>query len=273
MSRSVRSTECTTSTCNIHSQYNASSSASFQDLSRMLTIQFGTGSLTGRLGHENINMGGVILEDQPFGQILSTVGEVFSLPFDGICGLSYRMTDSVEACFLDGIKKSERLNEKAFTFYFGKNESSLILGAPDKSIRGDDVEWYEVSNKYYWEAKLKDVKIGGTSLLNNTFQDSFSAVFDTGTSVMTMPTAQATMAMTLLRDMGLSCQMIRDGKAPEICYEFEGESKKSICVHNWYENAEGVDESSLSSCAPALMTLDLARENVLILGQPYVTKQ
>mmetsp|Transcript_11410 Transcript_11410/g.18279 ORF Transcript_11410/g.18279 Transcript_11410/m.18279 type:complete len:81 (-) Transcript_11410:1052-1294(-) len=78
MSRSVRSTECTTSTCNIHSQYNASSSASFQDLSRMLTIQFGTGSLTGRLGHENINMGGVILEDQPFGQILSTVGEVYA---------------------------------------------------------------------------------------------------------------------------------------------------------------------------------------------------
>jgi len=84
---------------------------------------------------------------------------------------------------------------------------------------------------------------------------------------MTMPTAQATMAMTLLQDKGLSCEMIRNGKAPAICYEFEGDNSKDICVQNWYENVDG---AGVSSCAPALMTLDLARENVLILGQPYV---
>jgi len=86
---------------------------------------------------------------------------------------------------------------------------------------------------------------------------------------MTMPTAQATMAMTLLQDKGLSCEMIRNGKAPAICYEFEGDNSKDICVQNWYENVDG---AGVSSCAPALMTLDLARENVLILGQPYFSE-
>jgi len=200
------------------------------------------------------------LPDQGFGEILQPIGSVFQLDFDGICGMSYRMSKDVNASLLEGIERNPLLTEKSFTFYFADNEAALLVGESGKSVVNDQkMTWYPVTRQFYWESTLKDVKVGGESVLG-TLIGEISAVFDTGTSVLTMPTEFAGNTLALLESSGVTCELIEAGKAPEICYEFHG--MDSICIRNWYErNAEG--------CTASVMTLDLTHESVFILGQPF----
>lgn len=200
------------------------------------------------------------MKDQGFGEILEPSGSVFSLDFDGICGMSFRMTESVNASLLEGIERSG-LKQETVTFIFGKNENAMILGYADAYTKGQ-VSWYPVSRQFYWEAILKDVKVGGQSVLDKS-HGSVSAVFDTGTSVLTMPTEDAGNTMALLQSHDVTCDKINSGEAPEICYEFEGHD--DICIKNWYER-------SIDGCTASLMTLDLTQETVFILGQPFFSE-
>lgn len=255
----IMSKKCDTANCKLHSRFDSSKSSTFKDLNKSLHIQFGTGALSGDLGKERITVGGIVLEDQTFGQISETEGSVFMLPFDGICGMSFKMSEYTDTCFLHGIERAADLKEKSFTFYFSDDESAMILGEPHESIRPKNkVEWYPLKKEWYWETELSDVTIGGHSVL--PAGGNHTAVFDTGTSVLTMPTVTAGKALSHLQMLNLDCDMVEDGRAPKICYHFKG--KRDICIDDWYERGE-------EACFPSLMTMDLANDSIFILGQPF----
>jgi len=253
----IMSTKCTSEICQMHHRFDSTKSDTFSSLHDAMNVQFGTGSLSGTLAKDTISLGGVNLGEVVLGEITSTKGSVFRLDFDGICGLSYKMSDE-HLCFLDSISKSDQLEEKSFTFYFGENESALIFGEPEPSIRGSNVQWYPVSRKFYWETTLKDVTVNNVSVKHP--KKEATLVFDTGTSVLTMPTASATSTVRLLKRAGLDCDLIKRGEAPEVCYHFD--DADSICLKEWYEKGE-------EGCTASLMTLDLMEENIFILGQPF----
>eukprot|EP00469_Lotharella_globosa_P007139 CAMPEP_0167787022 /NCGR_PEP_ID=MMETSP0111_2-20121227/9158_1 /TAXON_ID=91324 /ORGANISM="Lotharella globosa, Strain CCCM811" /LENGTH=393 /DNA_ID=CAMNT_0007678551 /DNA_START=107 /DNA_END=1288 /DNA_ORIENTATION=- len=254
----IMSTKCESDVCRMHHQFNSAKSETWEGTNQTMDIQFGTGSLTGTLCKDKVSFGGFDLGRVMLGEIKSTLGSVFTLPFDGICGLSYQMSHDDSYCFLDSVAASDQLEEKSFTFYFGEKESALIFGEPDSNIRSSEVEWYPVSRKYYWETRLTDVTVNGESV--KEAEKNATVVFDTGTSVLTMPTNAATVTMKLLQKAGLDCAQIERGEAPTICYHFE--SSESICLDQWYEKGD-------SGCTASLMTLDLAEEHVFILGQPF----
>uniref|UniRef100_A0A7S3ZA18 Peptidase A1 domain-containing protein n=1 Tax=Lotharella globosa TaxID=91324 RepID=A0A7S3ZA18_9EUKA len=257
----VFSTKCRSSMCDMHTQFDATKSSTYSGSTTEMHITFGTGSLRGVLAKDTVSLGGMSLHDQGFGEILQPIGSVFQLDFDGICGMSYRMSKNVNASLLEGIERSSSLSEKSFTFYFGEKEAALVLGKAGRSlVNNQKMTWYPVTRQFYWESTLKDVKVGGKSILSTYSEGEISAVFDTGTSVLTMPTEDAGNTMALLQSSGVTCDMIEAGKAPKICYEFEG--LDSICIRNWYER-------SIEGCTASLMTLDLTQENVFILGQPF----
>uniref|UniRef100_A0A7S2U0L1 Peptidase A1 domain-containing protein n=1 Tax=Lotharella oceanica TaxID=641309 RepID=A0A7S2U0L1_9EUKA len=254
----IMSTKCTTDVCKMHHQFDSAKSETWESSDSKMNIQFGTGSLSGTLCKDRVKLGGFDLGKVVLGEITETDGSVFTLPFDGICGLSYKMQHDDRYCFLDSIENSDQLKEKSFTFYFGENDSALIFGEPDSNVRSSEVQWYPVSRKFYWETHLRDVTIDGVSVKDQ--DKNATVVFDTGTSVLTMPTSSATTTMKLLQTAGLNCKQIERGEAPEVCYHFEG--RESICLKHWYEKGE-------SGCTASLMTLDLADENIFILGQPF----
>eukprot|EP00954_Amorphochlora_amoebiformis_P001335 101971-Amorphochlora_amoeboformis.AAC.1 len=183
------------------------------------SVHYGTGALEGRLGVADISIGEFVLRGAGFGLIEKTDGDsVFQLAFDGICGIAFPMNyreckdvneKAVEPSLLANINHSN-LRYKTLTFSF-KGEASMSLGmAPIEGAMS-----FKVDEPYYWQSPLKDIIVAGNSLfytnkLHKSAFDPFDefgfnlsavraetqksyakrvVVFDTGTSILTMPAA------------------------------------------------------------------------------------
>eukprot|EP00471_Norrisiella_sphaerica_P006284 CAMPEP_0184478814 /NCGR_PEP_ID=MMETSP0113_2-20130426/734_1 /TAXON_ID=91329 /ORGANISM="Norrisiella sphaerica, Strain BC52" /LENGTH=406 /DNA_ID=CAMNT_0026856721 /DNA_START=155 /DNA_END=1375 /DNA_ORIENTATION=+ len=224
-------------------------------------VQFGTGSLSGVLATDTISLAGLNLAGAGFGLIKHTDSNpVFQLDFDGICGISYKMEEQaclnekgqeVQTSLLDNLLHSN-LAHKTLTFSFDNDGGELIFGAPPPP----DSIAIPVSRKFYWEAELADIEVNGESLFKLLGWDSntkTSLVFDTGTSILTMPFD----AFTQVHKMS-SCE----GRKA-ITYVMKDGHR--LHVENWYETYG-------ASCTPSIMDLDIQNQNLFILGQPFFSE-
>jgi cathepsin D len=84
------------------------------------------------------------------------------------------------------------LKQNWFSFYIAdRNEnahSQVILGDPGKYFYEGDIHWHKVSQESYWQLKMSDVYINGKPI-NVCQYGPCKLVIDTGTSVMTAPSA------------------------------------------------------------------------------------
>eukprot|EP00466_Bigelowiella_natans_P006862 jgi/Bigna1/130019/aug1.10_g4727 len=255
----IFSTKCTDPMCvSKDNPFDSSKSSTYIPTNHHVKVTFGSGSLTGQLAVDTIKLGGVTMLQQGFGEILKPDGSVFEQEFGGICGLSFPMS-SHNISLLEGLRRSQDLTKKSITFYYGKEESAMFLGEPKNY---GSINWYPVSEPKYWETPLKDVTIQGKSILGEKTRN-FSAVFDTGTSILTTPSKYLSIAKSVLEDIGITCQMIQAGQGPKICYHFD--KKADICIDNWFMFDDDI-------CKPALVSLDLNTDqgDIFILGQPFL---
>mmetsp|Transcript_10808 Transcript_10808/g.19731 ORF Transcript_10808/g.19731 Transcript_10808/m.19731 type:complete len:245 (+) Transcript_10808:77-811(+) len=115
----VFSTLCDLEICQEKHQFDGEKSETYTKGKDGMSVQFGTGSLEGVISKDDIDLGGLMIPDQPFGEIERPYGNVFSLEFDGICGLSYPMA-SANTSLLAGLNATQAEEDKSMTFYFGK---------------------------------------------------------------------------------------------------------------------------------------------------------
>ena len=73
-----------------HNKYNSSLSKTYKPNGKAISLQYGTGSMTGFLSTDNLAVSGIQISGQTFAEAVQEPGNTFvSAPMDGILGLGY----------------------------------------------------------------------------------------------------------------------------------------------------------------------------------------
>ncbi|XP_069495858.1 pepsin A-like [Ambystoma mexicanum] len=181
----VPSTSCTSSACSNHNQFNPSSSSTFQSTSQSLSIAYGTGSMTGVIGYDTVQVGGLTVTSQEFG-LAYTEADFFSqMQFDGILGLAFPSLASDGATpVFDNMWSQGLLSQDLFSVYLSANGASgsvVIFGGYETSYYSGTMNWIPLSSETYWQITLDSVSMNGNIIACN---GGCQAIIDTGTSLI-----------------------------------------------------------------------------------------
>ncbi|XP_049745710.1 pepsin A-1-like [Elephas maximus indicus] len=186
----VPSTYCSSLACTNHNRFNPDDSSTYRSTSETVSITYGTGSMTGILGYDTVQVGGISDTNQIFGLSETEPGSfLYYSPFDGILGLAYPSISSSDATpVFDNIWDQGLVSQDLFSVYLSSYEeggSVVIFGGIDSSYYTGSLNWVPVSYEGYWQITLDSVSINGESV---ACSDTCQAIIDTGTSLLAGPT-------------------------------------------------------------------------------------
>jgi len=196
----VGSENCTSTNgggCGNHVFLGSQSSSSFVDSGTPFAVTYGTGNVTGTIIQDDVSIGGLSLPAHTFGATTIESPQFSSnkIPFDGLMGLAQstlaqqQTLTPVEALAKAGLISDAIVSYKLGRVRDNKNNGEITFGALD-STKFDPNTLVTVANvnqQGFWEANLDDAALGGQSL----GLQGRSAILDTGTTLMVIPTADA----------------------------------------------------------------------------------
>ncbi|MBQ5153978.1 hypothetical protein EGM85_12060, partial [Macrococcus caseolyticus] len=185
----IPSSECTSIACYLHSKYNSADSITYKTKSNDFSITYGSGSVEGYLSEDTLQLAGIEIPNQVFGETTSEPGLTFAFgKFDGILGLGY---DSISVKHTvppvyNAINQG-LLDEPKFAFYLGndgedENGGTATFGGVDESLFEGKITYLPVRRKAYWEVKFDSLAFG-----EDAAKLDIGGVIDTGTSLITLP--------------------------------------------------------------------------------------
>ncbi|XP_043728240.1 pepsin A [Cervus elaphus] len=186
----VPSIYCSSEACTNHNRFNPEDSSTYEATSETLSITYGTGSMTGILGYDTVQVGGITDTNQIFGLSETEPGSfLYYAPFDGILGLAYPSISSSGATpVFDNIWDQGLVSQDLFSVYLSSNEESgsvVIFGDIDSSYYSGSLNWVPVSVEGYWQITVDSITMNGESI---ACSDGCQAIVDTGTSLLAGPT-------------------------------------------------------------------------------------
>lgn len=157
------------------------------------------------------------------------------------------------------------LDKDVISFYYGVDstltDSQMTLGGIDESLADGPIKYYDIDNRDYWALTADNILLGGRDL-GLCGADGCRIIFDTGTSLITVPTDHLN---KILPEMELEddCHNFRD--LPDIQFIIDGDqyeitpdqyimtvNTKGIEVPNQHSERETVVD-----CAGVFAALDI----------------
>uniref|UniRef100_A0A672GDU5 Cathepsin E-like n=1 Tax=Salarias fasciatus TaxID=181472 RepID=A0A672GDU5_SALFA len=185
----VPSTYCVSETCAVHHRFRAFDSSTFHHDGRQFGIHYGSGHLLGVTARDTLEIGGMTILNQEFGESVYEPGSSFLLAkFDGVLGLAYpRLAEILGNPVFDNLMVQEIVEEPVFSFYINGSSrgGELLLGGTDESLYVEPINWLPVTDKGYWQIKMDSVSVQG---VNSLCPHGCPAIIDTGTSLIAAPT-------------------------------------------------------------------------------------
>ena len=190
----VPGSDCSSIACFLHSKYDSSASSTFKKNGTEFEIRYGSGSLSGFVSQDTLQIGDLKVKGQDFAEATSEPGLAFAFGrFDGILGLGYD-TISVNKMVppFYNMLNQKLLDEPVFAFYLGDtnkegDNSEATFGGVDKSHYTGELTKIPLRRKAYWEVDLDSITFGdSTAEMENT-----GVILDTGTSLIALPSTLA----------------------------------------------------------------------------------
>ncbi|KAL8705532.1 MAG: hypothetical protein Q9201_001349 [Fulgogasparrea decipioides] len=198
----VPSQKCVSIACYLHTTYDSSSSSTYKKNGSDFEIRYGSGSLSGFVSQDTVQIGDLKIEKQDFAEAVSEPGLAFAFGrFDGIMGLGYDTisVNKIVPPFYNMINQG-LMDDPVFAFYLGDtnengDESEAMFGGIDKDHYTGKLTKIPLRRKAYWEVDLDSISYGdATADLDDT-----GVILDTGTSLIALP---STLAELLNREIG-----------------------------------------------------------------------
>ncbi|KAI9728276.1 MAG: Vacuolar protease A [Cirrosporium novae-zelandiae] len=269
----VPSSECGSIACYLHSKYDASSSSTYKKNGSSFEIRYGSGSLSGFVSQDTVQIGDLKIKNQDFAEATSEPGLAFAFGrFDGIMGLGYDTisVNKIVPPFYNMLDQG-LLDEPVFAFYLGDTKdgeegaSEAIFGGIDENHYTGKMTKIPLSRKAYWEVDLDAITFGKES----AELESTGVILDTGTSLIALP---STLAELLNKEIGakksyngqytVDCNK-RDG-LPDLTFTLSG--------HNFTISSFDYILEVQGSCISALMGMDIPEPAgpLAILGDAFL---
>ncbi|KAK2851322.1 hypothetical protein Q5P01_007598 [Channa striata] len=224
----VPSVYCSSQACQNHNKFNPKQSSSFQWNGQTLSIQYGTGSMTGYLGADTVGVGGVSVTNQVFGLSQSEAPFMASMQADGILGLAFQSiaSDNVVPVFNNMISQG-LVSQPMFSVYLSGNSaqgSEVVFGGVDSNHYTGQITWIPLTSATYWQIKMDSVSINGQTV---ACSGGCQAIIDTGTSLIVGPTSDISNINSWVGastdqygDASVNCQNIQS--MPEVTFTLNG---------------------------------------------------
>jgi len=191
----VASSSCTE--CgNDHQRLGPDASSTFSSTGNKFQITYGTGSVSGVLGHDDVTIAGLKLRNHTLG-IATDQSRDFtdpSVPFDGLMGLARSQLSNagtptpIDALFASGQVSAPVMGYRLGRVADGRNDGEVTFGGVDKQrFSGALIEVDNVSRQGFWEAAMDKVSFGGRDL----GLAGRTAILDTGTTLIVAPKRDA----------------------------------------------------------------------------------
>ncbi|XP_026771141.3 pepsin A-like [Pangasianodon hypophthalmus] len=185
----VPSVYCSSTACNNHARFNPQKSSTFQATNQPLSIQYGTGSMTGFLGYDTVSVGGIQVPHQIFGLSQTEAPFMAHIKADGILGLAYPQlaASNAEPVFDNMVQQG--LVQDYFSVYLSSNSQSgseVIFGGYNPKHYTGSLVWIPLSSETYWQITMDSVTINGQVV---ACSGGCQAIVDTGTSLISGPSS------------------------------------------------------------------------------------
>ncbi|KAI5842576.1 aspartic peptidase domain-containing protein [Morchella snyderi] len=267
----VPSTQCGSIACYLHTKYDSSSSKTYKANGTSFEIRYGSGSLSGFVSEDTLEIGDLKVKNQVFAEATSEPGLAFAFgKFDGILGLGY---DSISVNHITppfyNMISQDLLDKPVFAFYLGSTdqESQAIFGGIDENHFSGKLIKLPVRRKAYWEVDFEAITFGDASAqLENT-----GAIVDTGTSLIALP---STLAELLNKEIGAkkgwngqySVECGRRDSLPDLTFTLTGHDF-TIGPYDYILEVQG-------SCISAFMGMDFPEPvgPLAILGDAFLRR-
>ncbi|NXQ73450.1 PEPA protein, partial [Quiscalus mexicanus] len=221
----VPSVFCSSPACRNHNRFNPAESSTFLSTNDTLFITYGTGSMSGVLGYDTVNVAGINVRNQIFGLAETEPGDFFYYtPFDGILGLAFPSIASSGATpVFDNMMMENLVDRNLFSVYLsrdGEGGSFVLFGAIDPYYTTRGISWIPLSAETYWQISMESVSISGTPVACSS---GCQAIVDTGTTLLAIPIRAL---RTLMMHLGvsssgeISCEAIRN--LPSLIFHING---------------------------------------------------
>nr|XP_046252697.1 pepsin A-like [Scatophagus argus] len=187
----VPSVYCTSEACQNHKKFNPQLSSTFKWGGESLSIQYGTGSMTGYLGSDTVEVGGISVASQVFGLSETEATFMASMAADGILGLAFQSiaSDDVVPVFINMIKQGLVAHPYFSVYLSGDSEagSEVIFGGIDSTHYTGEITWIPLSSATYYQINMDSVTINGQTV---ACSGGCQAIIDTGTSLIVGPSTE-----------------------------------------------------------------------------------
>ncbi|XP_070813417.1 pepsin A-like [Pituophis catenifer annectens] len=185
----VPSVYCSSGACSDHHKFSPQQSSTFRSTSQTLSITYGTGSMTGILGYDTVQVGNIQVSNQIFGLSQTEPGSfLYYAPFDGILGLAYpRLSYSGATPVFDNMMSENLVSQDLFSVFLspdGQRGSFIMFGGIDDSYYTGSLNWVPVSVEYYWQITVDSITFNGQAI---ACSGGCQAIVDTGTSLLAGP--------------------------------------------------------------------------------------
>ncbi|XP_022597286.1 pepsin A-like [Seriola dumerili] len=186
----IPSVYCSSQACQNHKKFNPQQSSTFKWGSQPLSIQYGTGSMTGRLASDIVEVGGITVSNQVFGISQTEAPFMAHMVADGILGLAFQSiaSDDVVPVF-DNMINQGLVSQPLFSVYLSSHSeqgSEVVFGGVDSNHYTGQVTWIPLTSATYWQIKMDSVTINGQTV---ACSGGCQAIIDTGTSLIVGPTS------------------------------------------------------------------------------------
>ena len=181
----VMGSSCTSTACTEHNTFNPDDSSSYEADSDTFSVSYGSGSVSGSLGSDNIGIAGITLKYQ-FGVASQTTDDFVHFAFDGILGLS--RGKGANENFLQTLEDTQDLSRNIFAVALnrasdGTDTGEISFGTIDKSKYTGDVTYTATGTSTDWCLQIDDMAYNGKKAGVGGVQ----SYIDTGTSFVFGP--------------------------------------------------------------------------------------
>ncbi|OON16722.1 eukaryotic aspartyl protease [Opisthorchis viverrini] len=180
---------------------------------------YGTGEISGLKATVDMELGGMLIRNVPFGLVMDATREIYTEPIDGYIGLGRPPICPDNTSPLHIFVCEQGLMSGQFGFEFQDDGATFIMGDNlEQVIPSTAMVYVNVIQGRYWEIRVDRFSIGRVTLLtlhvpcliplcrisiSNTeiSTEDYRAIFDTGTHTMILP---GDIHMAINQELGIS---------------------------------------------------------------------